>query len=209
MFKFDNDEKYDVMRSAFGIARALKRGPVRMKHAFPPAVEHSLMVIYKNDGISSRELCELLDVRPSSLTELTSKMAEHGLLEKKDDEADKRLTRIFLTEKGKEAAESIEAERKAGRDELTACFTEDEAAEFCRLADKFSAHLSELNGGDEKDRGCCHGPMGGHGPHGPMHGPGHCHGHHGPHGPMPGHCHGPQGMPPFPPEVTEDNAPQL
>ena len=147
----NNDQKeYDVMKSAFGISRAIKRRAFKAEHILPPGMERTLMTIAKNDGVSSGELCEILDVRPSSLSEIADKMAQRGLVEKKDGAEDKRVTRICLTELGKATAEQIEKRRSDAIAALTACFTEDEAKQFCELADRFAEHLCSLrkpNGG--------------------------------------------------------------
>ena len=167
----NTEKEYDVMRSAFGIGRALKRWPLRAPHILPPGVERTLMVIAENDGLSSGDLCEILDVRPSSLSEITDKMAQRGLLEKKDSAEDKRVTRIFLTELGKAQAEQIKSSRDEAINALTSCFTEDEAKQFCELADKLAEHLKNLHEGEDGPEHCHQGP-------------GHCgpRGHHGPHG---------------------------
>mgnify|MGYP002860934688 CR=1 FL=1 len=171
----DNIEiRQNVMESAFALARAMHRGPRRMEHDLPPAVERTLLAVSENDGLSSGQLCELLDIRPSSASELTDKMAEKGLLEKKADEADKRINRIFLTELGKAQAARIAEVRSEALSAFSACFTDEEAAQFADLANRLSAHLRtaraegapENEGGCFKDRG--HGCGGhGHGPHGP------------------------------------------
>ena len=190
MDTFNNTEKeYDVIRSAFGIARALKRRPHRAAHILPPSMERTLMTVARNDGISSGELCEILDVRPSSLSEIANKMAERGLIEKKDAETDKRITLICLTELGKAQAEQIAKTRTEAVEALSACFTEDEAKMFCELADKLSEHLKSLSEEDGENGPEGLGPRKGYGHHGP-------HGHAGGYGHgtrhfMPGNCTGP------------------
>lgn len=177
----NTEKEYDVMKSAFGISRALKRRPPHAPHTLPPGMERTLMVIAANDGLSSGELCELLDVRPSSLSEITDKMAARGLVEKKDSESDKRVTVVCLTELGKAQAEQIETSRSEAIAALSACFTEEEAKQFCELADKLAEHLtglSESEGGPghcHKGPGHCHKGAGHHGGHGGFGGPGkHC-----------------------------------
>lgn len=190
------EKEYDVMRSAFGIARALKRRPPHAPHTLPPGMERTLMTVAKSDGLSSGELCELLDVRPSSLSEITDKMVQRGLLEKKDSDRDKRITVICLTELGKAQAEQIEASRSEAIAALSSCFTEDEARQFCELADKLSEHLKSLSEGEDGpghcNKGHGHGGCGhhkGHGGPGGFGGPGmHCRARH--LAPLPfGHCH--------------------
>lgn len=160
-----------VIESTFKLMRATRRRPPRGEHEFPPTVGHLLMILKDNDGASSGELCELLDIRPSSLSELLARVEGHGLIEKKDSAADKRITRTFLTEKGAEAVKQIEENRAKAEEEFSACFTEEEKEQFCALADKLAKHLEDTAPKGE----CCrhHGP----GHHGD---PGHC-GHHGPH----------------------------
>lgn len=151
----------NVLESTFGLARALRRGPKHMEHTLPPAVERTLMVISDNDGLSAGELSELLDMRPSSVSELSDRMAARGLVEKKADEADKRVNRIFLTELGKAQVSRIAEVRTEALNNFSACFTDEEAEKFCELADKLAAHLSDNADG----KVCC----GHHGPHGHGH----------------------------------------
>ena len=155
-----------VIESTLKLMRATRRRPPRGEHEFPPTVGHLLMVLKDNDGASSGELCELLDIRPSSLSELLVRVENHELIEKKDSEADKRITCAFLTAKGVEAVKQLQESREKAEAEFSACFTEEEKEQFCALAEKLAKHLEETVPKHE----CC-------GRHG---GPGHC-GHHGPH----------------------------
>jgi len=113
-------------------------------------VERTLSVLADHDGATSRDLCELLDVRPSSLSELLGKMEEHGLLTRRTSEEDKRAARVLLTEEGKEAAAAVKEDMQERAAAFSACFTDEEAAQFCLLADKLSAHL-ESTAPDEPD----------------------------------------------------------
>lgn len=176
------DNKNDIMKSVLKLMRAMRRRPQRPEHEFPPAVGRMLMTLNANDGASPAELCEFMDVRPSSMSELLSKMEESKLISRVSNENDKRATKVFLSETGKESVLRIEEKFRADNAKLAACFTEEELAQFCELCDRLSAHLESLpeaeNGGSCGHHGHC-------GPHGPKgHGP---RGHHGPHG---------RGMPP-------------
>ncbi len=170
------EDRTSVIRAAFTLCRSMKRRPRREEHHFAPSIEQSLLVIKNENGLSARELGEKLDIRPSSVTELVNRLSETGLVTRKEDETDKRLTHIFLTDLGNAEAAFIEDRRKTAVDDFSACFTEEEAREFCRLADKLSEHLRTKDG--EEDEGCprrrpdgCRrlpmgpGPHFGHGPH--------------------------------------------
>ena len=97
----------NTIKSAFTLARSLKRRPNPAEHHFPMGVERTLTVINGNDGLSSRDLGEALDIRPSSVTELVNRLQEAGLVTRKEDEADKRVSRISLTEKGRRVAHQV------------------------------------------------------------------------------------------------------
>ena len=179
------ERRNDVTRSILKLMRAMRRRPMH-EQEFPPAVGRMLMTLREHDGAAPAELCEIMDVRPSSMSELLGRMEEHVLITRVSDEADRRATKVFLSEGGKDAVGRIETRFHEENAKLTACFTEEEIDEFCALCDKLSAHLESDVFGEERPHGHC----GHHGPHGP-HG-GH-HGHHGgPHGP---HCHHGKPMP--------------
>ena len=165
------ERRNDVTRSVLKLMRAMRRRPMH-EHEFPPAVGRMLMTLRRHDGAAPAELCEIMDVRPSSMSELLGRMEESALITRVNDEADRRATKVFLSEGGKEAVERIEARFHEEDAKLTACFTEEEIAEFCMLCDKLSAHLESDAFGEDHPHGHC-GHRGHHGHHG---------GHHGPHG---------------------------
>ena len=135
----------DVILAVLKLARAMRRcPPERREYPFPPAVGRLLVCAADNPGVSSRELCELLDLRPSSLSEMLSRAEADGFLTRSVDEADRRVQHITLTEKGCRAVEEMEAARNQEARQKAACFTEEEKQQFCALCDKLSSHLERL-----------------------------------------------------------------
>lgn len=193
--------------------RAGMPGPACMPPFAPPeGIMRLMKTLSENDSVSSRELAELLDIRPSSLTELLARAEKKGMIIRTPDENDKRVTRVSLSEDGKKAIEQMEAPMRSHMEQITACFTDEEKTEFCRLCGKLADHIEQLNkengGGDSFPRGGCggcgeRGPGRGHGfGRGFGHGHGECGDHigHGMRGPggfgfMPPPPFG--GMPPF------------
>ncbi len=134
-----NDE---VLLSALKLARAMRRCPPdRGEDGFPPAVGRVLESACGRDGITSRELSRLLDLRPSSLSELMARAEEQGLLIRSADEEDRRVQHVTLTEAGREAVLRIRSVRDADAAKKTACFTESEKEAFVALCGKLSRHL--------------------------------------------------------------------
>ena len=164
-----SNRDYDVILASLKLARAMKRCPPdRGAFPFPPAVGRLLECAAKNPGVSSRELCEILDLRPSSLSEMLSRAGADGLLTRTADEADRRIQRISLTEKGQKAVAEMETIRGLDAQQKASCFTVEEKEQFCILCDRLSGHLERLALDLPEDRRMPPPPPGpGFRPHGP------------------------------------------
>ena len=64
------------------------------------------------EGVKQNELAEALDLAPITLGRLIDKLAAAGLVERRDDAADRRANRLYLTEK---AAPTLVEPRRARR----------------------------------------------------------------------------------------------
>ena len=94
----------DVILAVLKLSRAMRRCPPDPgKHPFPPAVGRLLECVAENSNVSSRELCEMLDVRPSSLSEMLGRAESEGWIIRTVDEEDRRIQRVTLSGKGQEA----------------------------------------------------------------------------------------------------------
>ena len=140
-----NNPDIEVILASLKLSRALRRCPPEHgEHSFPPAVGRLLACAAENPGVSSRELCELLDVRPSSLSEMLARAEADGLLTRTVDEEDRRVQRISLSEKGQQLIADMEKARSLDAQKKTACFTDEEKRQFCALCDRLSEHIERL-----------------------------------------------------------------
>ncbi len=140
----EENRRTGVILSILRLSRAMRRCPPEDRDHMPPAVGRLLSCLLDNSGVSSRDLCEMLDLRPSSLSEILSRGEEAGLLLRVSDENDRRVQHISLTEKGKSLALRRENRRRAEDEEKTSCFTEEEARQFCALSHRLAVHLEAL-----------------------------------------------------------------
>jgi DNA-binding MarR family transcriptional regulator len=69
-----------------------------------PTYAYLLMVVYDKEGISQKELGEILHLQPSTVTRLIDKVIGRGLINK---ELEGRTAHIYATEKGKELEKTI------------------------------------------------------------------------------------------------------
>lgn len=59
-----------------------------------------LVILQKKDGYSQKEITKLLGVKPPTVTVSIQRLEKSGLVCRKPDENDQRISRIYLTEKG-------------------------------------------------------------------------------------------------------------
>jgi DNA-binding MarR family transcriptional regulator len=67
-----------------------------------------LSELWESEGITHSELAERLQVRPATVTSVLKRMERTGLLERRRDTADERVSRVYLTDAGREIRESVE-----------------------------------------------------------------------------------------------------
>ncbi len=104
-----------------------------------------LMLIAENEGVIQRDLAEEMDVRPSSMTEMLSKMEQLGLIYRQQDERDQRVLHIFLTEQGKNAAKDSQTATQKITGALFGGLTDDEIKQMLALTEKLCSHLDAID----------------------------------------------------------------
>ena len=135
----------NVVLSILKLSRAMRRcPPPRKEFPFPPAIGRLLECVAANPGISSRDLCEALDLRPSSLSETLARAESDGLLTRSADEEDRRMQHITLSEKGLVTVREMEEMRLEDAQKKASCLTEEEKQQFCALCEKLSGHIESL-----------------------------------------------------------------
>ena len=63
--------------------------------------------LHEKEGASQRELADMLHIKPPTVTVTIRRLEKAELVYRKTDESDLRVTRIYLTEKGKDAVKDI------------------------------------------------------------------------------------------------------
>lgn len=69
--------------------------------------EMILCSLWQSDGLSQTELAEELGVQPATVTKMLNRMVRNGLVERRKDSTDQRISRVFLTDKGWELREPV------------------------------------------------------------------------------------------------------
>ena len=102
-----------------------------------------LDVLLDNDGISQRDLVQMLDIRPSSVAELIDKLEQAGLVRREANSGDKRVVNIFITDEGREAAERLSGGRGDSLAEFFSVLSDEEKDQLSSIMDKLVDGLKD------------------------------------------------------------------
>jgi len=68
-----------------------------------------LMILSRHDGITHSEIAEKLRISPAAATKVIKRMESAGYLQRQADPADRRVSRIYLQERGRGLIAEIES----------------------------------------------------------------------------------------------------
>ena len=89
-----------------------------------------LFILQKKEGMSQREICDEMKIKPPTVAVSIKRMEKAGLIERKPDEKDQRVVRIYVTEKGKSLSKQIEKVVKESEAKVVEGFSE---VEICLM----------------------------------------------------------------------------
>lgn len=109
-----------------------------------------LMLIQKCEGINQNEIARKLSVRAATVAIMLRRMEKAGLIERRQDEKDKRIQHVFLTEKGRKICELLKEQAERIEKMVTEGLSENEKEELARLLDHVIANFRR------SAKGCYH-----------------------------------------------------
>lgn len=80
----------------------------------------TLVHLSRCEGMNQAALAEILEIQPITLTRLLDKLQQSGWIERRQDQADRRMFRLYLTEQAKPLLTELEAAGAGIRAEATA-----------------------------------------------------------------------------------------
>ena len=92
-----------------------------------------------------REIADTLAMQPSNLTGIVDRLVSLGLVERVNDERDRRVVLARITPAGAAALERITVEKRATTGRLFRCITPAERVLYLRVMEKFLEELQEID----------------------------------------------------------------
>ena len=100
-----------------------------------------LATLVLSDGLSQKDLAYLLGIRPQSLGEALDKLESSKLVVRRQNEEDKRVMNVFLTEAGRVRAAKVAEDRKKSANDVFGVLTEEEKEQYASIMGKIIAQL--------------------------------------------------------------------
>jgi DNA-binding MarR family transcriptional regulator len=101
-----------------------------------------LHVLWENEGITHSELAERSCVQPATITNALKRMEKAGLVERRSDEKDQRVSRVYLTDAGRGIREEAEQVWRGMEAQAFADLSEEEHAALQELLAKIQDNLT-------------------------------------------------------------------
>lgn len=107
-----------------------------------------ILLLKNNGGLTVGQVAESIGVSPATVSVSIKRMEKTGFVEKKADENDARITKLFLTEKGETAPERIREKMDFQEKYITNGMTCEEIQLFSDLLDRAINNLLEQEEGN-------------------------------------------------------------
>ena len=104
--------------------------------------EQLLCRLWKEDGITQIQLSERLNCEPPTITNMVKSLENHGFVVRKKDPEDGRVSRVYLTQAGRDLSEPIEQIWKKQQGKLLAGILPEERLLLRRLMKQMADNLS-------------------------------------------------------------------
>lgn len=101
--------------------------------------------LYKWETVSVSEISSMLDISHSAVSQLLDKLVQSGLIERRDDENDRRKKNHIITGKGREMVSRSITARSLWIEDLLAGFTEEETEEMLPVLIKLTEKIRKLD----------------------------------------------------------------
>lgn len=102
----------------------------------------ALIHLLHNSGMPQRDLARSMHISPASVTNMLQRMERDGWIERRRDESDQRIVRVFASEKGKQLRLGAHRAFQEMEDDLNSVFTAEEQASLKRLLTKLYEHYA-------------------------------------------------------------------
>lgn len=102
---------------------------------------HVIQVLWEQDGLSQGELGEAMLLQPATVNKMVQRMEAAGFVARRPDDRDQRISRVYLTDKGRSVKPALDAGWVTVADDMFAGFSAEELVHFEALIQRVIENL--------------------------------------------------------------------
>jgi len=103
--------------------------------------DQMLCRLWREDGVTQIQLCERLNCEPPTITNMVKTLESYGLVYRQKDESDGRVSRVYLTTKGRELYQPVEQIWKRQQEKLLEGILPEERLMLRRLMKQMAENI--------------------------------------------------------------------
>lgn len=103
-----------------------------------------LMKTAAADGISQHELADRVHLRPPTVTRILARLEERGLVERRPEDDDQRVNRVYITDSGRETVSAVRAVQETEDREVFSVLTDEESRLLQSFLDRLARRYEEV-----------------------------------------------------------------
>jgi len=92
-----------------------------------------LFALWEKEGLTHSELAKHLHVQPATITKMIKRMERAGFVERRQDAEDQRVSRVYLTDAGRNIRDAVEGMLRKLEEQTFAGFRSEERALLTRF----------------------------------------------------------------------------
>lgn len=134
-----------VMRAAARARRAWHQHEkaIALSEGIPDSYRQVIMFLYHHPGKSQGSVAEFCEVTASAVNQTVKSMLADGYLRKEPAPSDRRCFRLFLTQKGEEAAQRLHKRLETSDEAITALLGDARENELIEALDALTDFIRE------------------------------------------------------------------
>lgn len=109
---------------------------VALEIGIPDSYRTVIMYLNREPGANQKDIAEFANITTAAVNQTVKEMIANGYLEKVTDEKDRRYTKLYLTDKGREISLKLREKLHISDEVITAAITPEKEAEMIELLDK-------------------------------------------------------------------------
>jgi DNA-binding MarR family transcriptional regulator len=104
-----------------------------------------LRMLWEQEGRTHSELAGKLNVQPATITKMIQRMERAGFVERRSDPNDERVSRVYLTETGRNIQADVQRIWRTLEAEAFTGFNEEELGLLWQFFERIRENLSQVN----------------------------------------------------------------